>query len=313
MTARPILAFAALLGLGACAYDFERPSEVIDRRILAIQVEPPELTGGAALPDSIQARALVVDPSAPQAVTAVSWWACMIPERAVGAGDSRCPEDDTTVLLSSGEAPLSSLSQNIPVPEEVVGVLASGRDVAAPQILVQLQVGSEAGDLFAIKEVKVTALANEGQEPNRNPVLQRLMLDGEEWLPDVPRTLKYGECPEEEKKAVEAEDNSLVNVCEHDIEPVFDEAEAQFYFARGITGKLEPQRERLRFNWFADGGSFRRGLTLQKDPRDPSPDNIGPKAEWREPPTKTERATLWIVVRDGRGGTHWERREVRFE
>jgi hypothetical protein len=67
------------------------------------------------------------------------------------------------------------------------------------------------------------------------------------------------------------------------------------------------------FSWFADAGSFRRDVTRQFDPRDPSPDNVGPKAVWREPPAKTERATIWAVVRDGRGGITWGRREVIFE
>lgn len=315
MTARTTLALTALLGLTACSYDFERSSEVSDRRILAIQVEPPELVGGAALPDSVQARALVVDPSAPEAVTEVSWWACMVADLASGSSDSRCPEGDATVLLGSAEAPLSSISRHIPLPEDVVGLLNSGLDVPSPQIQVQLKVGSEAGDLYAIKEVVVTPRLREGQEPNRNPVLQRLTLNGEEWLPDVPRTLKYGECPEEDKKEVPAEDGTgtLVKVCEHDIEPFFDEAEAQYYLDRGLSGELEQQRERLRFNWFSDTGSFRQGRTDQYDSRDPSPDNVGPKAEWREPTTKVERATVWVVVRDGRGGTSWERRELRFE
>jgi hypothetical protein len=44
------------------------------------------------------------------------------------------------------------------------------------------------------------------------------------------------------------------------------------------------------------------------------PDTVGITGGWREPPTKPERATtIWVVVRDGRGGTHWERREVLFE
>ncbi|MDY7226254.1 hypothetical protein [Hyalangium rubrum] len=313
MSARKTLLFAALLALPACSFDFARSTDVTDRRILAIQVEPPELAGGAALPAFVQARALVVDPSAPDAVTEIHWWSCMVVDLASGAGDSRCPEGEATVLLASGEAPLSAVSQTVPLPPEVVGVLASGRDVPAPQVQVQLKVGSGEGELFAIKEVAVTPLLPEGQEANRNPVLQRLMLNGEEWLPDVPRVLRYGECPDEERKEVEAEDGSRVRVCEHDIEPIFDEAEAQFYEERGLSGEPETQRERLRFNWFSDAGSFRRGRTDQKDPRDPSPDNIGPKAEWREPPTKNAGATIWVVIRDGRGGIHWERREVRFE
>ena len=317
MTARPLPLLAVLLSLTACSYDFERTSEVLDRRILAIQVEPPELAGGTAPPSSVQARALVVDPGAPLAVTEVSWWSCMFPERAEIQGDdgeARCPDSEATVLHASGEAPLSAISQSIPVPEEVAGVLASGLDVSAPQLQVQLQAGSDAGELFGIKVVTVRAKLPEGQEPNRNPVLQGLTLDGADWPADSPRTLKYGECPDERKTEVGGAEGTRVSVCEHEIEPLFDEATAQFFQARGISGQLETQRERLRFAWFADGGSFRNNQTRQKNPRDPVPDTVGITGVWREPPAKPERATtIWVVVRDGRGGTHWERREVLFE
>lgn len=317
MTARLMIPLAALVSLTACSYDFERSSEVLDRRILAIQVDPPELTGGASRPDSVRATALVVDPADPLAVTEVSWSSCTFPARSnpnTGSGQNkRCTESDGLVLHSSSSEPLSAISHTIPLPENVAGVLASGADVPAPQLHVQLEVGSEQGGLIAVKEVTVTSVLPEGQEPNRNPVVQGFTLEGADWLADAPLTLRYGECPDEDKAEVEAEDKSLVMVCERNIEPLFDEAEAQFYEGRGFSGEIELQRERLVFSWFADAGSFRRDVTRQFDPRDPSPDNVGPKAVFREPPAKTERATIWTVVRDGRGGITWGRREVIFE
>jgi hypothetical protein len=178
---------------------------------------------------------------------------------------------------------------------------------------VQLSVSSDSGDLVAVKQVVVTSVLPDGQEPNRNPVVKGLTLDGADWLPDSPPTLTYGDCPDEEKKEVEAKDKTLVRVCEHEIEPLFDDSEAQYYYDRGLSGETELQRERLRFSWFTDAGSWRRDTTTQFDPRDPSPDNVGPKAFWQEPTEKTERATVWVVVRDGRGGTTWEQREVLFQ
>jgi hypothetical protein len=313
-----MMTLAGLLSLTACSYDFERSSEIRDRRILAIQVEPPEVVGGAPLPDSVQARALVVDPADPLAAPTVSWRSCLrIPRAAADVGraeNTLCPEDENTVLLTSGSAPLDSIALFAPLPPDLVGVLAAESDVPALQLHVQLEVGSDRGPLVAVKQLTVTSRLPEGQEPNRNPVLQKLMLDGTEWLPDTPLTLKYGECPDDRKKEVQAEDGSLVRVCEHDLEPLFDEeTQSQFYEERGFSGELELQREILRFAWFTDAGSFRRATTRQFDPRDPTPDNVGPQTSWREPATRTERATVWVVVRDGRGGTAWERREVIFE
>ncbi|WP_224361474.1 hypothetical protein [Hyalangium versicolor] len=318
MSARLKMSLVSLLALTACSYDFENSSEVLDRRILAVQVEPPELVGGAALPDSVQARALVVDPADPNAITEVSWSSCLFPPRSnagTGEGENkRCSESEAVLLQTSGSAPITSVEQSIPVPEDVVGVLAAGVDVPAPLLQVQVEVGSDKGNLVAVKEVAVKPVLPEGQEPNRNPVVKGLTLEGTDWLPDTPRTVKYGDCAEEDKKEVEAEDGeTLVKVCQHDMEPVFDDSEAQYYEDRGFSGKPELQRERLSFSWFTDSGSWRRGTTQQYDPRDPSPDNVGPKTSWREPPTKTGRATVWVVVRDGRGGVTWLRRELIIE
>jgi hypothetical protein len=317
MSARLTIALVTLSALTACSYDFEKASEVLDRRILAIQVDPPELVGGGSLPDSVQARALVVDPADPLAVADMRWTACLFPARSnagTGQGENkRCSESEAIVLETSASTSLTSVSQSIALPEAVAGVLAAGADVPVPQLQVQLEVASDKGPVIAVKEVAVNVVLPEGQEPNRNPVVKGFTLDGSDWLPDSPRTIKYGDCADEDKKDAEAEDGSLVRVCSHDIEPVFDESEAQFYEERGFSGKPELQRERLRFSWFTDAGSWRRGTTEQYDPRDPSPDNVGPKTSWREPPTKTERAAIWVVVRDGRGGVTWLRREVIIE
>ncbi|MFL5343890.1 MAG: hypothetical protein ACJ8AT_03820 [Hyalangium sp.] len=316
MSAR-LIPLVTLVALTACSYDFQRSSEVIDRRILAIQVDPPELAGGTALPDSVKALALVVDPADPLGAAEVSWAACLLPALSNGnegdAQNKRCPEGDSTLRLPSNSMPLSSVGLTLPVPPDVVGLLGSGSDIPAAQIQMELSVSSDQGELVAVKEVAVTAVLPEGQEPNRNPVVKGLTLDGTDWLPDTPRTITYGACPDEKKKEVEAKDKSLVRVCEHEIEPLFDESESQFYNDRGFSGETELQRERLRFAWFTDAGSWRHDVTRQYDPRDPSPDNVGPQSFWREPPEKTERSTLWVVVRDGRGGTSWERREVLFQ
>jgi hypothetical protein len=320
MSARLTILLVTLLSLTACSYDFQRSSEVVDRRILALQVNPPELAGGAALPDSVQVRALVVDPADPLGLAEVNWATCVFPALAnVGVGDGenkRCPEGDSTLQLGVGRIPLTAVSLNLPIPPDLTDLLTTGVagvDGTVAQIQVQLSVSSDQGALVAIKDVAVTPVLPEGQEPNRNPVLKGLTLDGEDWLADAPRTIPYGACPDEEKKEVEAKDKSLVRVCEHDIEPLFDESEAQFFNDRGFSGETELQRELLRFSWFTEAGSWRRNTTRQFDPRDPSPDNVGPKAWWQEPPEKTERATIWVVVRDGRGGTTWERREVLFQ
>ena len=62
----PILGSLSQLLLAACLPDFQSSAEVVDRRILAIQVDPPELAHGVPVPAAVSARALVVDPTTPR-------------------------------------------------------------------------------------------------------------------------------------------------------------------------------------------------------------------------------------------------------
>lgn len=76
------------------------------------------------------------------------------------------------------------------------------------------------------------------------------------------------------------------------------QAAATVESAEEFAGPLGPDVEDLRFSWYTTGGALERGVTLG----DPLASEITWKAE--------SGATLFVVLRDGRGGMDWAIREV---
>ncbi len=74
------------------------------------------------------------------------------------------------------------------------------------------------------------------------------------------------------------------------------------------TFKVEPRREGVRIAWYASAGSFEDEQT-GRDEGDPG---LSTSNVWHSP-ARSGIATLWLVIRDSRGGVSWEtyRMEVR--
>lgn len=324
MRALVVLSCAVAAG---CGIEFERASEVLDRRVLALSAEPPELVlDGSGAPGPVVVRALVGDAGGLDAPVAYEWRTCV----PTGAGSSggydsaagRCDVTTPSTLAAAGTLPLDALALEVAIPEPVQqamrGLAAQGQPISL-YVDAQLKLAAEPEALFALKRIVLSPPVPAGRRANRNPRLAAVLLDGEPWEPGVPRRMKFHAC-EEKVTAVDPSRRGVNSpTCEHRIDPVFDAAEAEPYrvqtFDRnpdGTPATLDLQ-ERLRFSWFANRGSFSRGNTsqpgsLDRETADPL------STRWREPPEKpTGGVTLWVVVRDGRGGTGWERRSVVFE
>jgi len=315
------------LSIAACGFSFDQSSQVKDRRILAMQVDPPELAGGMTLPPTIAAKALVVDPRTPDAEVDYEWRACMIADVAGGGGGgggigggggsstyARCDESDPSTLIESGSKVFADLAIEVPIPGALVEALASPDKAAvAPQIQVQLRVASDAGDLYATKKITVTSVLPDGQSPNTNPELTSLTLDDIDWPADPALTLAYGACASDAQVEItDSTSHKQVRVCEHKVTPIVDDAQSEYYAGFLGDGTPELRRERLRLQWFTDQGSLKDGNTSQPDVGEP-PDPNGLSTKWREPTTKVDIATLWVVVRDGRGGESWLTRRAALQ
>lgn len=317
-----LLAPALLCG----CFSFERSSEVLDARILALRAEPPELVAGGPLPPLIELTALVVDPRRDDPAGAFEWRSCVPDLRGVeGPGgedlsgtDERglCDEARPETLVLAGDGPWGLLQASVPVPPELAFLAAMApRELGLSVSLVaQLRVASPEGPLEAIKRVVFSSPVPEGRLPNRNPRLTALLLDDEPWEPGTPRQVRLGDCPAKNRMQLPDLDNPgrMLSRCARRITPVFDEEEAQPYEVVTFDGRVLPLRERLRFAWYVTRGSLTASWTEQ-------PETLGPQlhdpvsTRWVEPAERTERMTLWVVIRDGRGGAAWEKRELVFE
>lgn len=327
-TLRTIFSLPLILLLplaAACGFSFDRSSDVRDARILAIQAEPPEVLVGAGPLPEIRLRALVADPRDPQRVTSFEWRAC-IPELygttltedgddiSRATEDGRCDEAQELSLISAGEEPLGSFETTLTLPAELSLLAAAGMETGLSlHAQVQLRISSPEGPLYGRKRIVVSPPVPQGRQANRNPRLTALLLDDTPWEPNEPRRLKLGDCPPSKKRQIVDPDDPTryFTRCAYRVTPVFDENEAEHYTVQTFAGETQELRERLRFHWFAGAGSFGSGQTAQ-------PTNVGPQAydpistEWFEP-AEGKSATIWVVVRDGRGGASWETREIVFE
>ena len=332
---RPVL-FLGLASLAAgCGFKFERPSEVIDRRILAISAEPPELVSdGSALPKSIDIRALVVDPKAGTSEVAFEWRTCTPgiskflpggdPASTQGEPDTvtqRCDPADPATLVSKGTSNIEGFSSSalaFPIPDAAAPLLgAASKRGYALSAYVHAELFVENGELplYALKRIVMSPAIPAGRVANRNPHLAAVLMDGAVWNADAPIELPFQTCDKDDQSTIPDpnDDEKTVQSCAHLVTPAFDASESEPYTVQQFDGQLANLHERLRFDWYADLGRFTNQSTeqpggLATDKRDPL------STKWIEPVIRPEGpVSLWVVVRDGRGGTSWVKRTVVFK
>ena len=340
---RTTLAAAALAVVG-CGFGFQRPAEVVDRRVLAIRLEPPEIIAdGTPPPSEVQLSALVVDPGPGGGAIPYEWRSC-VPAGLGGATvtsgqngpQQGPPEEDLTSasdsgrcdavpqnLLAGGEASweqLSGLAVSVPVPVDLLFLAqqAASRGFAVPVYLnAQLMLAADATapePIYAYKRLVVSPPLPAGRTANRNPRLAALLFDGRPWTADEVLTVSRAACPAEKREVIPDPMNSeaTFETCQHTITPAFDAQEAEPYRIVNFQGETIDLQERLRFAWYTDKGSFSQGETQQEgrlvvvDRRDPV------SGTWREPQTGDGAVQVWVVVRDGRGGTSWQSRRLEL-
>jgi hypothetical protein len=345
MPMRPAHSIWPALALSACGFNFQSSAVVVDRRIIAMQAEPPEIiVGQSDLTQPIQLKALVVDPADAGTPQTFEWRSCLPDFNAAGNYDQvqgRCLETDAT-LLEKGAALLSMMaaqtlpSSTVDALTPLLGGLSSGSGGSGPpgvglrgqglatylQVQLKVQPDATGKDVYGIKRVVFSTPGPGNRQPNKTPHLTALLFDDTPWEPSTPRAVTVQQCAADKQKLIDDPDGAVngttpqVTVCEHRITPVFDEAEAENYVVEtidtGADGKpvVLNLKERLRFGWETNNGSFTAGTTGQ-------PDSIGPQqydplsTNWIEPPRiKSASVTLWVIVRDGRGGESWESRQL---
>ena len=321
-----VIALSALV-LTACGDDSAGPSLVTGPRVLAIKAEPPEVSPGS----EVELTALVVGPGAENA--RLRWRACLLDERGSGffeggssssssggggysIGDpGECQEgsenfqdlgvgatatlkvpsdflEDPSRILAAYDLPPEL---ELP-PEALTGLLT----VAGINLTVTLTVTVEDDEgeqrIDAYKRVNVSL----APEQNRNPIdlAFALSLEGDEDDAEV-----------ELRGAVSEDGSCLVAGQEHAITAetwtfrALNIPDPQVSYPVLVGGssveeaiELTIRDEVYFYSFFSTVGSFEEDIIKSKGEATTS---------WDLSATKDTSFPLWIVARDGRGGTHW--------
>ena len=279
-------AVAIALALAACTGSLDERSEVRDLRVLAVRADPPELVLGEELPD-VALTALVADPRDPGRTIDYEWLACGLPD------DLRCASTDDFERLGGGTAALGELAATLRVTPDL---LAAARELdtylgfGGVTVMVELVLaGGTDEELHAIKQVNASVGLPAGTTPNANPSPPALRHDEVDWPADEVLEVAAG--------------------TEVSVEPVSPPEDAERYSVYRFDLGVEDLEEYLDYDFFSSEGTWTRNGS--GGPPDPLSTETSLASAWTapsEPPAAD--VTIWVVVRDGRGGLAWVQRQV---
>jgi hypothetical protein len=279
------LALAALAATWACTPSFEGQEIVRDLRILAVQAEPPEaaidLSTGKSAP--VQVRVLSVDP-APRAALAASGSLCFPTDSGRCDQVLSVPIGPAQMVADEGPSWILQVSPAIAqaaVQEDDL----KGFGGVRVQLSLSVSDGDPHGPVFA---EKLLLFSPPGGTVNHNPGIASLELtddgapagtvlpgDRPSWAVGVP-----------------------IGILPH-LAP--GEGGAETYTTTDLQGNAVTLTETPRYSFFALPGADLDTSTADE----PLPGSKPPKGLVRLTPLQRGPGTLWIVVRDGRGGVGW--------
>ncbi|MET0284840.1 MAG: hypothetical protein ABW352_10230 [Polyangiales bacterium] len=329
-------ALAAVLLVG-CVPDLDSDeSTVVQARVLAIQAEPAEVT-----PNGINRttyRALIADGNGVRADVPLSWFQCIAqkPLAELGPVSRDCFSTESGKLVefgsgpeASGALPSSACSLFGPNPPLAVGGEAPGRPVDADQtggykmpIVTALQ--GEAGQNIELYEQRIICgLVGVSREvsvafatryhANANPFIAELraVRAGGSLLlaPDQPLELAANEevqlevlwptCPESDVCGDGlCGPDETAQACAADCQPLRGCGGQERYLRYDRQeSELVTERESMRAAWYATHGSY----DFERTGAEPDP-TIGGTGNTFRAPSSPVSGTLWVVLRDSRGG-----------
>jgi hypothetical protein len=309
------------IALVGCTQDFPKPSRVDKLRVLAMSVDTPEVTPG----ETVEVSALVVNVDG--ADITYEWRACPLKEQgrgtfgggsgtgASGGGAYELTSPGTCHDLELIAPELvqdlgSGPSATVTVPDDILSdanvkeyyglgkgmlpdmVLTGIKMIAGINYTIGLRV--RAGDqvIDAFKRVNVSV----SPDPNKNPAdlaFAKRDLDTDFEGPEVGSPFNPGECLLEK---------TTLNVPGHVLRPLNIPEEPPTYQVIGGTTdpslpfSLYDTEETLFYSYFSTHGNFEDRVTKSKGQSE---------VRWTFTEQPLEPVDLWIVVRDGRGGTAW--------
>ena len=295
--------------LGCEVNQLSQPFLVDRTRILGVQAEPAEPAPG----DRVVFSSLSVDPAA-GGVSAVTWLGCLIEDSSsIGCSpdfdaieellavdvDSLPPQEQLAWFQDLQAAGFLGVEPDFPpsmtVPEDLLDGLTEDEQLegknyvltisALPIGLDELEQTEDITD-ETIGEIGMKRLpVSLGTTPNHNPVVTRMMIDEEyELLDGDTLTVTHGQT--------------------YTIEPILSDDSIEDYVFLNKEGELEDRTEEPYFTFFTTHGSF------------DNPYGLSPffETSWTAPVDVPDApVTVWMVIRDRRGGMAWSTLHVVVE
>jgi len=301
--------FLALSSMLGCAADFDPGSRVNSYRVLAQQTDVPFAQPG----ETVNITSLSYDPQGRSVTWA--WGACVNPDSSTVEGclseiAEEAANSGGSGILAQGPA-LSNFSYTVPadtldsLPEgakasAMVGIvsIACPGDLSLEQAANALPFACKeagTGRVLALDEyiVGLKRIQVRSTDRNQNPQIDQVLFDGAVW-------------PEGEIKQVIACDTD-----DNEYAPCADDTKHAIT-ARPTTDSVESGRtefgidfsEQVIVQYYATEGTFEYEVKIADDPQ----------TGWAARKAASGKdLTLWMVVRDDRGGASWAERHVHVQ
>ena len=293
---RRLAVFALLAG---CSTTLDGVGNVHDLRILAMRADPPEQL--VTDPRPVTVTALIANPPGGFLVSA-KWTTCAAPD----SDTSRCLESSTGYAVL-GESTVKTGPEGaepsvtfLPDPELLKQVAQADQYRGLAGLRQIIQVDLRAGDQQAVGFKRMVFSVPSKNPINVNPVVGPVEFNDAGWAPDAsvvftvapPRMLGQGmgmAVPARNQLAV-LEDRSL----------------PEFYEVRTFNGDVRKLQEAWRYNFYVSHGTFSPTAGGGNNLLSTDAGNI--ETQWARVDGEdggSGPTTVWIVVRDGRGGETW--------
>jgi len=264
----------------ACTPDFAAPSDVTDLRVLAVQADPPEAQFDDAGVEPVQVTILAVDPRSPAPIE--------VRAQLCAPTDSRRCDQGQPI----GDVPDAGLSTALPLTSDFPDFLRSvaQRDdlngFGGIRVQYSFSIENGGGPVYGSK---LLLFSPRGGTPNHNPAVigVRLTRDG----------VAYGRTDPSPGDTIE-----LPAEVEIGLLPLIPTTICEEYVTTDFRGNPVSLTEQPRYSFFVT-----RGAEIGVDTADEPLDGVPPPDGLSRITAHSGDGTLWIVVRDGRGGEAWAR------
>ena len=279
------LVLSFFVALAACTPSFDAASDVNDLRILAIQAEPAEAQYDQTTVDAVHVRILAVDPGRTGAFSTMKWDICAQTDSRRCDNGPIVPQASGSQSRNRGEEFTIDLAFPAAFISQLVGTDSLGGYLGT--FRAQLSLSVDDGDPHApVYGEKVLVYSKRGPTPNHNPTLKGVDLSRNA---DPAGSVAPGQTLQ------------LPVGVEVGFRPLLADGAREQYDTVDLRGNTVHLTEQPRYSFFTTtGGEFDR------DSADEPADGVAPPdGLTRFDAFRPGSGTIWIVVRDGRGGESW--------